>query len=149
MLAANWGCSPLFKQRGEVGFWRSGSSIRRRKCRVVDPTRKLKDGHRLSGGLAARYDATAIALRGPLTLPDSPPPLGLGSVSLPLNKLRSLRSALERITDSSGTSCRVRNVPIAVSTSMPGFWSRPDHVLGSGLNRAVMLPRDQNARDDT
>ena len=38
------------------------------------------------GGLAARCDATAVALSGLLTLPDSPPPLGPGSVSLPLNK---------------------------------------------------------------
>src|ERR1700736_3039984 len=50
------------------------------------------------GGLAARCDATAVALSGPLTLPDSPPPLGLGSVSLPLNKpvLHSPMSALKR-----------------------------------------------------
>jgi hypothetical protein len=45
MLAANWGCSPHFMQRGEIGLWRSRSSMRRTKYRE-DLTLKLKDGHR-------------------------------------------------------------------------------------------------------
>jgi len=27
MLVMNFGCSPHFKQRGEIGFWRSGFSM--------------------------------------------------------------------------------------------------------------------------
>ena len=116
MLAVNWGCSPHYKQRGEVGLWRSRSSMRRRKCRE-DPTRKLKDRHRF--GVAARCDATAVALSGPLTLPDSPPRLvGLGSVSLPLNKpvcrfrRRPLWSALRTQVGHRGR-CRIFECEVA------------------------------------
>jgi hypothetical protein len=53
MFVMNWGCSPHFKQRGEVGFWRSCFSMPHRMS--GRPYRQVKKRRHYWGGYRPRW----------------------------------------------------------------------------------------------
>ena len=65
MLVVNWGCSPHFKQRGEVGFWRSCFSMPHRMPRRLrwQVKRRLALSGRLCGAISRYGPADRAAQR--------------------------------------------------------------------------------------
>ena len=66
MLVVNWGCSPHFKQRGEVGFWRSCFSMPHRMPRRLrwQVKRRLALSGRLCGAISPLWSGRSRSPAG-------------------------------------------------------------------------------------
>jgi hypothetical protein len=60
MFVMNLGCSPHFKQRGEVGFWRSCFSMPHKMPRT--PCGQVKKRRHYWGGFSSKFSQPVAAL---------------------------------------------------------------------------------------
>jgi hypothetical protein len=91
MFVMNLGCSPHFKQRGEVGFWRSCFSMPHRMS--GRPYRQVKKRRHYWGGFSSPFSVMVKAhmkgtrqLRRPTALPAAASPAVAPPVAAPCSK---------------------------------------------------------------